>query len=91
MDLIKSSSDTGRNTGLNSLLDDSSGRSFDELVKQIVLGVPDGEGKGVTVSVDMVDLEDPVSATSNNFKLDIDRDTLASNDNLEQVSQSSSP
>jgi hypothetical protein len=80
--LIQSGSDGGRDGGLDSLLDDAGGGASDKLVKQIVLGVSDGPFEGVNVNLDVVDLEDSVSSTSDTLNLDINGHTLARDDNV---------
>ena len=52
------------------------------LVEQVMLGVPDGELESINVDVNEVGLEDSVPTVLDRLKLDVNRDTLPSENNI---------
>lgn len=52
------------------------------LVEQVMLGVPDGELESIDVDVNEVGLEDSVPTVLDRLKLDVNRDTLPSENNI---------
>jgi len=82
IEVTDSGSDSVVDSGLDSLLDDTSSDRLDKLIEQVVLGVSDGEGEGVNLSVDRVDSDEGVSSLLDRLELDIDRHTLTGEDNI---------
>lgn len=82
IEVTDGSSDSIVDGGLDSLLDDTSSNALDELVEQVVLRVSDREGQGVDLSVDRVDSDQSVSSPLDRLELDIDRHTLAGEDDI---------
>jgi len=82
VEVTDSSPDGVVDSGHDGLLDDTSSDALDKLVEQVVLGVSDGEGEGVNLSVDRVDSDEGVSSLLDRLELDIDRHTLTGKDNI---------
>lgn len=82
---FKSGSQSGVNSSLNGVLDDTRGGGLDELIEKIVVRVSDGELQGVDVNVNILDTEHTVSSVLNGLQVDNDADTLSANDDIGQT------
>lgn len=69
-------------SGSDSPLNKACGCRLDKLVEQVMLGVPDGELESINVDVNEVGLEDSVPTVLDRLKLDVNRDTLPSENNI---------
>lgn len=82
---LEGSSQSGVDSSLDGVLDDTGGSGLDELVEKVVVRVSDRELQGVNVDINVLDTEHAVSSVLNSLQVDDDADTLSANDDIGQT------
>ena len=82
IEMTDSGSDSIVDSSLDSFLDGAGSERLDKLVEQVVFRVSDSEGQGVDGGVDRVDSDQRVSLPLDRLELDINRHTLAGEDDI---------